>query len=93
MVLLSQGITTYFSSNCTLEDSEVIARFMKAQKSDMYMTRVFKTNEGAVTTLEVSISIQLFSLTSESRFLKIISTFATDSNCGSRERCRGFNNP
>ncbi|CAL8123901.1 unnamed protein product [Orchesella dallaii] len=38
-----KGITTYFSSNCTHDDAELINRFMKKREIEAFITRCFKT--------------------------------------------------
>ena len=37
------GLTTYYSGNCTREDAEVAQRYLKAMKMEGYNTRVFKS--------------------------------------------------
>uniref|UniRef100_T1IIF5 dipeptidyl-peptidase III n=1 Tax=Strigamia maritima TaxID=126957 RepID=T1IIF5_STRMM len=39
------GITTYFSANCTEEDTNFINKFFKKQNIEAYNTRLFKTTE------------------------------------------------
>lgn len=41
----SKGITTYFSSNCTHEDAELVNEFMQSKGLESYNTRCFKTTE------------------------------------------------
>ncbi|ETN60351.1 dipeptidyl-peptidase 3 [Anopheles darlingi] len=41
--LCDAGITTYFSSNVTREDTELISEWMKEQKFEAYICRTFKT--------------------------------------------------
>ena len=38
-----KGVTKYFSSNCTKEDSDKINRFFKEKNIEGYINRVFKT--------------------------------------------------
>ncbi|XP_023217150.1 dipeptidyl peptidase 3-like [Centruroides sculpturatus] len=38
-----KGITTYFSGNCTQDDAEIVAKFLKQKNIEAYNTRVFKT--------------------------------------------------
>ncbi|XP_075044760.1 dipeptidyl peptidase 3 isoform X2 [Mixophyes fleayi] len=40
------GISTYFSANCTMEDAELIQRFLDSKNLSAYNTRLFKTQEG-----------------------------------------------
>ncbi|XP_072277432.1 dipeptidyl peptidase 3 isoform X3 [Pyxicephalus adspersus] len=52
-----QGITTYFSGNCTMEDAELIQRFLDSKNISAYNTRLFKTQaEGARTKYEVRLA-------------------------------------
>ncbi|XP_072277429.1 dipeptidyl peptidase 3 isoform X1 [Pyxicephalus adspersus] len=51
------GITTYFSGNCTMEDAELIQRFLDSKNISAYNTRLFKTQaEGARTKYEVRLA-------------------------------------
>lgn len=52
---MTQGTTTYFSSNCTLEDANLVTQFMKRQSMEAYNSRVFKTVEDGVPTYEVRV--------------------------------------
>lgn len=38
-----EGITTYFSGNCSRADAEIVTEWMKTKKFEAYMTRTFKT--------------------------------------------------
>jgi dipeptidyl-peptidase-3 len=38
-----KGVTTYFSSNCTAEDSDKINRFFKEKGIEGYINRAIKT--------------------------------------------------
>ncbi|XP_018408387.1 PREDICTED: dipeptidyl peptidase 3 [Nanorana parkeri] len=52
-----QGITTYFSRNCTMEDAELIQRFLDSKNLSAYNTRLFKTqNEGGRSKFEVRLA-------------------------------------
>ncbi|XP_039748961.1 dipeptidyl peptidase 3 isoform X2 [Pararge aegeria] len=44
--LANKGVTTYFSSNCTEEDSNLVNDWMKTKRIEAYICRTFKTIEG-----------------------------------------------
>lgn len=48
-----QGVTTYFSANCTTKDAELIQQFLKEEKLEAWNTRCFKTVEGTSVTYEI----------------------------------------
>ncbi|CAB3377856.1 Hypothetical predicted protein [Cloeon dipterum] len=54
-----KGISTYFSSNCTMEDADVITEYMKKKNIEGYNNRLFKTVENGVTTYEIRMASSL----------------------------------
>jgi dipeptidyl-peptidase-3 len=50
---MTQGTTTYFSNNCTLEDANLVTQFLKHKGMEAYNSRVFKTVENGIPTYEV----------------------------------------
>jgi dipeptidyl-peptidase-3 len=50
-----QGTTAYFSSNCTLEDANLVAQLLKHRNMEAYNSRVFKTVENGTPTYEVNL--------------------------------------
>lgn len=57
-----QGVTTYFSSNCTLEDSKIVNEFLTKNNMEAYNSRVFKTTENGNDVYEVSVMSYLLIL-------------------------------
>lgn len=51
-----KGITTYFSSNCTMEDADLINEFMLHKGLESYNTRCFKTTENGVASYEIRLA-------------------------------------
>jgi len=41
-----KGVTTYFTPNCTNEDSDLVNRFFKLKNMEGYINRVFKVTKG-----------------------------------------------
>lgn len=41
-----EGITTYFSGNCTMEDAKLAQDFLDSQNLSAYNTRLFKEVDG-----------------------------------------------
>ncbi|XP_055586948.1 dipeptidyl peptidase 3 [Uranotaenia lowii] len=54
--LCDQGITTYFSSNVTREDTELISEWMKENKFEAYICRTFKTEEDGKTVYNIKLA-------------------------------------
>lgn len=44
--LKGEGVTTYFSSNCTRADADIVTAWMKTKKLEAYISRTFKTVDG-----------------------------------------------
>lgn len=51
-----KGTTTYFSSNCTLEDANLVTQFLKHKSMEAYNSRVFKTVEDGIPTYEIRLA-------------------------------------
>lgn len=54
--LCDTGVTTYFSSNVTRDDTELISEWMKEQKFEAYICRTFKTVENGKTVYEIKLA-------------------------------------
>lgn len=55
-----KGVTTYFTPNCTLKDSELVGNFMKKYNLEGYNNRLFKYEDGSKTSYEVQIFVYVF---------------------------------
>ncbi|XP_046658492.1 dipeptidyl peptidase 3 [Homalodisca vitripennis] len=51
-----KGVTTYFSSNCTIEDSKIIKAYLTQIKMEAYNCRTFKTTEEGKTVYEIRLA-------------------------------------
>uniref|UniRef100_A0A182W368 Dipeptidyl peptidase 3 n=1 Tax=Anopheles minimus TaxID=112268 RepID=A0A182W368_9DIPT len=54
--LCDAGVTTYFSSNVTHDDTELISEWMKEHKFEAYICRTFKTVENGKTVYDVKLA-------------------------------------
>ncbi|XP_069681962.1 dipeptidyl peptidase 3 isoform X1 [Periplaneta americana] len=51
-----KGVTTYFSSNCNLEDADHVAQFLKQKDMEAYNSRVFKTEDNETPVYEIRLA-------------------------------------
>lgn len=51
-----KGITTYFSSNCTANDADLVNEFMQQKGLESYNARCFKTSEDCVDVYEIRLA-------------------------------------
>lgn len=56
--LAEKGSTTYFSSNCTSEDADIVSRYFKSIQMEAYNNRVMKTQVNGVNHYEVCYAIR-----------------------------------
>ncbi|XP_054853359.1 dipeptidyl peptidase 3 [Eublepharis macularius] len=54
--LSGQGISTYFSANCSMEDAKLAQEFLDSQNISAYNTRLFKTKAGSKSCYEVRLA-------------------------------------
>lgn len=52
----NDGITTYFSSNCTKEDADFVGDWMKTKQFEAYICRTFKTEEKGKVVYEIRLA-------------------------------------
>lgn len=51
-----KGVTTFFSDNCTDEDSDLVTEWLKLKKMDAYLCRTFKTETDGRKTFEIKLA-------------------------------------
>lgn len=51
-----KGITTYFSSNCTMEDSEIVSKWLQTKHVECYNLRTFKTVVDGVNVYDICLA-------------------------------------
>ncbi|XP_013927314.1 PREDICTED: dipeptidyl peptidase 3 [Thamnophis sirtalis] len=54
--LRGEGVSTYFSANCSMEDAKLAQKFLDSQNISAYNTRLFKTETGGKTSYEVRLA-------------------------------------
>ncbi|XP_070622351.1 dipeptidyl peptidase 3 [Erythrolamprus reginae] len=54
--LSGEGVSTYFSANCSMKDAKLAQKFLDSQNISAYNTRLFKTETGGKTSYEVRLA-------------------------------------